>query len=90
MTAQLTLLQWQSRNEFVFLLLYIWALILYRSAVIEPISEFGLTSLEKQPILNDALSYLEYVKLQFSEQPDVYNSFIDILKDFKNQRYALP
>ncbi|KAG8624101.1 hypothetical protein KVT40_009077 [Elsinoe batatas] len=38
----------------------------------------------QQPILNDALSYLDQVKIQFSENPDVYNRFLDIMKDFKS------
>jgi histone deacetylase complex regulatory component SIN3 len=33
----------------------------------------------------DALSYLDQVKVQFSEHPDVYNRFLDIMKDFKSQ-----
>ena len=37
----------------------------------------------QQPILNDALSYLDQVKVQFAEHPDVYNRFLDIMKDFK-------
>lgn len=39
----------------------------------------------QQPILNDALSYLDQVKVRFNEQPDVYNRFLDIMKDFKSQ-----
>ncbi|KAI0126896.1 hypothetical protein BJ170DRAFT_422773 [Xylariales sp. AK1849] len=39
----------------------------------------------QQPILNDALSYLDQVKVQFADQPDVYNRFLDIMKDFKSQ-----
>ncbi|KAK8008505.1 hypothetical protein PG991_011056 [Apiospora marii] len=39
----------------------------------------------QQPILNDALSYLDQVKVQFADQPDVYNKFLDIMKDFKSQ-----
>lgn len=39
----------------------------------------------QQPILNDALSYLDQVKVQFSNDPDVYNKFLDIMKDFKSQ-----
>lgn len=34
--------------------------------------------------VKDALSYLEMVKVKFSNQPDVYNQFLDILKDFKS------
>lgn len=33
----------------------------------------------------DALSYLDQVKVQFVDQPDVYNRFLDIMKDFKSQ-----
>jgi paired amphipathic helix protein Sin3a len=39
----------------------------------------------QQPILNDALTYLDQVKVQFHDQPDVYNRFLDIMKDFKSQ-----
>ena len=35
--------------------------------------------------VSDALSYLDSVKLQFAEQPEVYNKFLDIMKDFKSQ-----
>lgn len=44
----------------------------------------------QQPILNDALSYLDQVKMRFSEQPDVYNRFLDIMKDFKSQAIDTP
>ncbi|CUS21721.1 LAQU0S03e09164g1_1 [Lachancea quebecensis] len=33
----------------------------------------------------DALSYLEQVKFQFNNRPDVYNHFLDIMKDYKSQ-----
>ena len=35
--------------------------------------------------VSDALSYLDSVKAQFAEQPEVYNKFLDIMKDFKSQ-----
>jgi paired amphipathic helix protein Sin3a len=35
--------------------------------------------------VTDALSYLDAVKLQFHDKPDVYNHFLDIMKDFKSQ-----
>jgi len=38
--------------------------------------------------VTDALSYLDAVKVQFQEQPDVYNHFLDIMKDFKSQLYV--
>ena len=36
----------------------------------------------------DALSYLAQVKVRFQHQPDVYNQFLDIMKDFKSQAYV--
>lgn len=38
--------------------------------------------------VKDALAYLDQVKVQFYEKPDVYNRFLDIMKDFKSQRYT--
>lgn len=42
-----------------------------------------LPSSSVQATLNvkDALSYLDQVKVQFSDHPDVYNRFLDIMKD---------
>ena len=40
---------------------------------------------ERQLNVTDALSYLDAVKVQFQDQPDVYNQFLDIMKDFKSQ-----
>ena len=39
--------------------------------------------------VKDALTYLDQVKVQFQERPDVYNKFLDIMKDFKSQRYDI-
>ena len=35
--------------------------------------------------VSDALGYLDAVKLQFQDKPDVYNHFLDIMKDFKSR-----
>jgi histone deacetylase complex regulatory component SIN3 len=35
--------------------------------------------------VNNALSYLEQVKIQFFYQSDVHNRFLDIIKKFKSQ-----
>jgi paired amphipathic helix protein Sin3a len=44
-------------------------------------AEFG------RPVnVKDALAYLDDVKIQFIDQPDVYNRFLDIMKEFKTQR----
>ena len=42
---------------------------------------------ESRRMLNvtDALSYLDAVKQVFIDQPTVYNSFLDTMKDFKCQ-----
>lgn len=36
--------------------------------------------------VSDALTYLNAVKAQFHDQPQVYNHFLDIMKDFKFQQ----
>ena len=42
---------------------------------------------KSQPFsVTDAISYVNSVKLQFAEQPEVYDKFLDGLKDFRNQR----
>ena len=40
--------------------------------------------------VEDALSYLDQVKLQFSGHPQVYNDFLDIMKEFKSQAIDTP
>ena len=43
------------------------------------------SSPERPLNVTDALSYLDSVKIQFQDRPDVYNRFLDIMKDFKSQ-----
>eukprot|EP00042_Codosiga_hollandica_P057087 m.838224 g.838224 ORF g.838224 m.838224 type:complete len:1257 (-) comp59497_c0_seq2:178-3948(-) len=40
--------------------------------------------------VEDALSYLDEVKRQFGHQPQVYNKFLDIMKEFKSQHINTP
>ncbi|VDK50503.1 unnamed protein product [Anisakis simplex] len=40
--------------------------------------------------VEDALSYLDQVKIQFSQAPEVYSDFLDIMKDFKSQTIDTP
>ena len=40
--------------------------------------------------VKDALSYLDQVKIQFYNQSEVYNNFLDIMKDFKSQSIDTP
>ncbi|EIW74380.1 hypothetical protein CONPUDRAFT_140506 [Coniophora puteana RWD-64-598 SS2] len=46
--------------------------------------------LDRQLNVGDALSYLDAVKVRFSTQPDVYNHFLDIMKDFKSELIDTP
>lgn len=44
---------------------------------------------ENRPLnVTDALTYLDAVKIQFQDKPEVYNKFLDIMKDFKSQMCA--
>ncbi|KAI8888550.1 hypothetical protein K501DRAFT_291658 [Backusella circina FSU 941] len=40
--------------------------------------------------VSDALTYLDQVKVRFSDKPNVYNQFLDIMKDFKSQAIDTP
>ena len=40
--------------------------------------------------MEDALSYLDQVKFKFNNQPQVYNDFLDIMKEFKSQSIDTP
>lgn len=40
--------------------------------------------------VTDALGYLDAVKNQFHDRPEVYNKFLDIMKDFKSQVIDTP
>lgn len=36
-------------------------------------------------MVDDALQYLEQVRQQFSDRPEVYSNFLEVMKDFKSQ-----
>ena len=38
--------------------------------------------------VGDALGYLDAVKKEFETRPDVFNKFLDIMKDFKSTAYV--
>lgn len=40
--------------------------------------------------VEDALSYLDLVKYKFGSTPQVYNDFLDIMKEFKSQSIDTP
>lgn len=55
-------------------------------------SQQSLTSSQQFQRLKveDALSYLDKVKYSFNNQPQVYNDFLDIMKEFKSQSIDTP
>ncbi|XP_030640221.1 paired amphipathic helix protein Sin3b [Chanos chanos] len=40
--------------------------------------------------VEDALSYLDQVKIRFANDPGIYNKFLDIMKEFKSQNIDTP
>ena len=57
-----------------------------RSRRPSPMDPQSYSSLDRPLNVKDALSYLDAVKVKFQEQPDVYNRFLDIMKEFKNEQ----
>lgn len=52
-------------------------------------SQQGQTQFQRLKV-EDALSYLDEVKFKFGNQPQVYNDFLDIMKEFKSQSIDTP
>jgi len=50
-----------------------------------PQSSQGAAQNDRPLNVTDALSYLDAVKSRFHDRTDVYNKFLDIMKDFKTQ-----
>ncbi|EED93752.1 predicted protein, partial [Thalassiosira pseudonana CCMP1335] len=40
--------------------------------------------------VEDALMYLDQVKMEFGDRPHIYNEFLDIMKTFKSQQIDTP
>ena len=40
--------------------------------------------------VEDALLYLDQVKMEFGDRPQIYNEFLDIMKTFKTQQIDTP
>jgi histone deacetylase complex regulatory component SIN3 len=45
---------------------------------------------KQQPILSDALEFLDHVKVTTAYDPQIYNKFLDIMKDFKSGAIDTP
>ena len=58
------------------------------SGVARPIqgSQAGLSAAASRLTTGDALSYLRDVKVKFSDNKDVYDTFLEIMKKFKAQK----
>ncbi|KAK0505793.1 histone deacetylase complex, SIN3 component [Armillaria luteobubalina] len=59
-------------------------------AIAGPPSELKTPETGRPLNVTDALSYLDAVKVQFQDKPEVYNRFLDIMKDFKSQVIDTP
>ena len=44
----------------------------------------------KTPISMEALNYADLVKVEFPNEPEVYNRFLDVMKNFKSQSIDKP
>uniref|UniRef100_A0A1B6LK83 Paired amphipathic helix protein Sin3a n=1 Tax=Graphocephala atropunctata TaxID=36148 RepID=A0A1B6LK83_9HEMI len=64
------------------------------SSMTPPVSANVTSAQQQQQIqrlkVEDALSYLDMVKFKFGDQPQVYNDFLDIMKEFKSQSIDTP
>ncbi|KAJ2926800.1 hypothetical protein H1R20_g10317, partial [Candolleomyces eurysporus] len=64
---------------------------LSKSRRASPVEEQNPSQPHDRPLnVTDALTYLDEVKVQFADQPDVYNQFLDIMKEFKNEQIDTP
>lgn len=61
----------------------------YPGAHSQIMSGDGANAQDRPLDVTDALGYLDAVKVQFHDRPDVYNQFLDIMKDFKSQMYVV-
>ncbi|KAJ2926793.1 hypothetical protein H1R20_g10318, partial [Candolleomyces eurysporus] len=60
---------------------------LSKSRSASPVEEQNPSQSDDRPLhITDALNYLDEVKIQFADQPDVYIQFLDIMKEFKNRQ----
>ncbi|KAJ3599472.1 hypothetical protein NHX12_033433 [Muraenolepis orangiensis] len=49
-----------------------------------------MNQIQDKPYVEDALSYLDQVKIRFGNDPGIYNKFLDIMKEFKSQSIDTP
>lgn len=57
---------------------------------VKPRSTEQAASLQPKALsVSDALGYLNTIKAQYTDNPQVYDAFLDLMKEFKEQRCAL-
>ncbi|KAJ2747575.1 hypothetical protein GGI20_000400 [Coemansia sp. BCRC 34301] len=56
----------------------------------EPVKPPQVDANGRQLNVSDALSYLDLVKSQFQDRPEVYNQFLEIMKEFKSHAIDTP
>ena len=44
------------------------------------------TSTTQSMQLNDAFAYLDRVRAEFADQPEIYNKFLQVMREFKSNR----
>lgn len=50
------------------------------------VSSSGSTSTTQSMQLNDAFAYLDRVRAEFADQPEIYNKFLQVMREFKSNR----
>jgi paired amphipathic helix protein Sin3a len=55
-----------------------------------PKAPVAIARVSRELKVEDALLYLDQVKMEFSEKPYIYNEFLDIMKNFKAQSIGTP
>ncbi|RDB18667.1 hypothetical protein Hypma_014746 [Hypsizygus marmoreus] len=55
-----------------------------------PVDPQSYAPLDRPLNVTDTLSYFDAVKVQFQGQPNVYNHFLDIMREFKNKTIDTP
>ncbi len=65
-----------------------------KPSVVVDMAEEDAENYSSRPIrelkVEDALLYLDQVKIEFGDQPEIYNEFLDIMKNFKEQNIDTP
>lgn len=50
------------------------------------VTSTGSTSTTQSMQLNDAFAYLDRVRAEFADQPEIYNKFLQVMREFKSNR----